>query len=87
MTILKSSKDNIFEKTILVNAGFNAVGQAAIAVALSLGYSVYVTVENKEQCTLLMNKFTSVKIFNSSINNYINDNTNINNNCIIYTMI
>lgn len=60
LTILKSSKDNIFENTILVNAGFNAVGQAAIAVALSLGYSVYVTVENKEQGTLLMNKFTSL---------------------------
>jgi len=77
----------MFEKTILVNAGFNAIGQAAIAVALSLGYSVYVTVENKEQCTLLMNKFTSVKILNSSINNYVNNNTNINNNCIIYTMV
>lgn len=87
MTILKSSKDNIFEKTILINAGFNAVGQAAIAVAFSLGYSVYVTVENKEQCTLLMNKFTSVKILNSSINSYVNNNTNINNNCIICTMI
>lgn len=77
MTILKSSKDNIFENTILVNAGFNAVGQAAIAVALSLGYSVYVTVENKEQCTLLMNKFTSVNILNSSINSYVNNNTTI----------
>lgn len=64
MTILKLPTDNIFEKTILVNDGFNAVGQAAIAVAISLGYSVYITVENKEQCTLLKNKFPSVRTSN-----------------------
>jgi len=61
LSILKLSTDNIFEKTILVNAGFNAIGQAAIAVAISLGYTVYITVENKEQCTLLKNKFPSVR--------------------------
>lgn len=60
LTVLKIS-DEIFEKTMLVNAGFHAVGQAAIAVAISLGYSVYTTVENKEQCTLLKNKFPSVR--------------------------
>lgn len=59
LTVLKIS-DEIFEKTMLVNAGFHAVGQAAIAVAISLGYSVYTTVENKEQCTLLKNKFPSL---------------------------
>jgi len=59
--ILKPPNHHIFDKTILVNAGFNAIGQAAIAVALSLGYCVFVTVENKEQCTLLKNKFASVK--------------------------
>uniref|UniRef100_A0A2S2P8N0 Fatty acid synthase n=1 Tax=Schizaphis graminum TaxID=13262 RepID=A0A2S2P8N0_SCHGA len=60
LSILKSSSDNIFDKTILVNAGFNAIGQATIAVALSLGYCVFVTVENKEQSALLKNKFASL---------------------------
>jgi len=64
LTVLKLPTDNIFEKTILVNAGFNAVGQAAIAVAISLGYSVYITVENKEHSTLLKNKFPSVRTSN-----------------------
>lgn len=62
MTILKLPTDNKNENTILINAGFNAVGQAAIAVAISLGYSVYITVENKEQRTLLKNKFPSVRM-------------------------
>jgi len=62
LTILKLPTDNKNENTILINAGFNAVGQAAIAVAISLGYSVYITVENKEQRTLLKNKFPSVRM-------------------------
>jgi len=61
LTVLQFSNEYIFEKTILVNAGFTAVGQAAITVAISLGYSIYITVENKEQCTLLKNKFPSVR--------------------------
>jgi len=61
LTVLNLSNGKTFEKTILVNAGFSAIGQAAIAVAISLGYSVYITVENKEQCTVLKNKFPSVR--------------------------
>lgn len=50
------------DKTILVNAGFNAVGQAAIAVALAEGYVVYTTVENEEQSKLLRKRFSLVRI-------------------------
>jgi len=60
LTVLRLASENIFENTILVNTGFSAVGQASIAVAISLGFSVYATVENKEQSTLLRNKFPSV---------------------------
>lgn len=55
--------DEIFTvKTILIHAGFNAVGQAAIAIALAEGFIVYVTVENKEQSRLLKKRFPLVRI-------------------------
>lgn len=44
-----------------MHAGFNTVGQAAIAIALALGYTVYATVENEEQSKLLMKKFPLVR--------------------------
>lgn len=55
-------KDKLKTNTILVHAGFNPVGQAAIAIALAAGKTVYVTVENDEQAKLLINKFPSVWI-------------------------
>jgi len=63
LTVLKVS-DELSEKAILVNGGFHAIGQAIIAVAISLGYSVYTTVENKEQCALLQDKFPLVRTSN-----------------------
>jgi len=47
-----------------VHAGFNAVGQAAIAVSLAAGDTVYTTVENDEQAMLLRKKFPSVRMLN-----------------------
>jgi NADPH:quinone reductase-like Zn-dependent oxidoreductase len=49
------------ENTVLVHAGFNTVGQAAIAIALAAGNTVYATVENVEQSKLLMKRFPSVR--------------------------
>lgn len=58
-----SSVGGYFDKSILVNAGLNAIGQATIAIAILSGYTIYATVENKEQSILLRNKFPSVRTF------------------------
>lgn len=55
-----TSSDRLESNTILVHAGFNAVGQAAIAIALAAKLIVYVTVENNEQAEFLRNKYPSV---------------------------
>lgn len=49
--------------TVLVHAGLNAIGQAAIAIALHNGYDVYTTVENDEQAGLLRSRFPTVSVF------------------------
>lgn len=65
-TVLSTSEDKYMENTVLVHAGFNTVGQAAIAIALAVGNTVYATVENEEQAQLLMKRFPSVRIKNIS---------------------
>lgn len=60
---MTTSKDYVLENTVLVHAGFNAVGQAAISIALALGNTVYASVENEEQSKFLKNKFPSVSFF------------------------
>lgn len=57
---MTTSRDLLESNTILVHAGFNAVGQAAIAIALAAKLIVYVTVENNEQAEFLRNKYPSV---------------------------
>jgi len=57
----------LIEKSILVNAGFNTVGQAVISIALASGFTVYATVENEEQAKLLRKKFPLVNIFLTKI--------------------
>lgn len=47
-----------------MHAGFNAVGQAVIAVASAMGYTVYASVENEEQSRLLRKRFPSVGLLN-----------------------
>lgn len=61
MTVLTTTYENFCENTILVHAGFNAVGQAAISIALATDYIVYTTVENEEQSKLLRKRFPLVR--------------------------
>lgn len=63
MLSVLNSIENCLEKSILVNPGYNAVGQAVISVALAAEISVYITVENEEQAKLLKKKFPSVRNF------------------------
>lgn len=62
MTVLTTTNDIFSENTILVHAGFNAIGQAAIAIALAADYIVYTTVKNEEQFKLLRKRFPLVNI-------------------------
>lgn len=69
LTVLITPEEKCIDKTILVHAGLNAVGQAAITIALAKGYTVYASVENEKQQMLLKKKFPSVRC------KYININT------------
>lgn len=55
-----SAQYKLNETSILVHAAFNTVGQAAIAIFLSQGGTVYATVENEEQSRSLRKRFPSV---------------------------
>lgn len=82
--------EKMIEKTILVNAGFNTVGQAVISISLAQGYTVYTTVENEEQAKLLKKRFPSVKMFFFFVQKYNNKcslNKNKVNNFNFYNII
>lgn len=74
LTALTSLNDRYEENSVLVHAGINAVGQAAIAIALAAGNPVYATVENEEQAKLLRKRFPSVKIsrFRQNLKVFVN---------------
>ncbi|VVC29213.1 Acyl transferase/acyl hydrolase/lysophospholipase,Ketoacyl-synthetase, C- [Cinara cedri] len=58
--VLTTTNDKLTLSTILIHAGFNAFGQAAIAIGLQEGYDIYTTVENADQARLLRKRFPSL---------------------------
>lgn len=83
MTVL-SSIENCVQQSILVNGGYNAVGQAVISIALADKITVYTTVENEEQAKLLKKRFPSVRnFFTQVIHEYPININNCNTNLLL----